>query len=507
LYLAPQIGLIDKPNALRKIHKNSVPVGGGIVIFLTTTLVFLAVCLLLNNFNKLLLTNIIVPLLGGSAFLVAVGLADDKWELSGKIKLFSQIAVATVLIVFARNFSTISVFGFQYDLGHLFYPLGILWFVGLINAVNFLDGADGVCSTAGIFMSLGAAILAFITGQTAIALLAIIFAGSLAGFLFWNFPPAKVYLGDTGSMLIGFVTGTLLLKACTVDNRTIHIIPPLVVATIPFFDLVLSFFRRISSGRGLFSPDRGHIHHRLLVKFGSVRKILLHFAVYFTLCVLAACISMKQNDDWISLLVFVTLPCGMILTRLFGWEESNILVGRMIQPFVKRFNKTHYEKTGELFCYQGNGPWKHLWLELLSVLKRYHCVKANMNINIPSHHESYIAKWKQGKEKKDDFIFIRYCIPFLKQHQEFGSLDMLFDPLKISAADILEIAPKLEEICVNYIMEYMQHAEKNPGAATFDPTVYFLRFDSRPFNSRFAKNSDSKIQLLPENAEPVGKPK
>jgi UDP-GlcNAc:undecaprenyl-phosphate GlcNAc-1-phosphate transferase len=497
---------VDKPDSLRKIHTKPIPVGGGVVLFLTTVVVFF-VCggFASKGFHSLINAKIILPLFLTSGFIVAVGLADDKWELSGKIKLFSQVIVATILIIFAGEYSTISFFGTQYHLGHLFYPLGILWFVGLINAINFLDGADGVCSTAGLLMSLTAAVLAMITGQTAIVLTAVIFAGALLGFLFCNFPPAKVYLGDTGSMLIGLVVGTLLLRSCTVENRVINIVPPLAVVTIPIFDLVLSFFRRISSGRGLFSPDRGHIHHRLLVRLKNIRIVLLYFALFFTLCGTAAVVSLKYQNDWAAVGVMILLPCGMILTRLFGWEEMNVLIGQIVNRFAKHWNKTNYGKTGEVFCYQGNGPWKELWMKIVTFLKQYHCVKAYLDINIPSHHENYIAKWKfQDKSHHDDFIFLNICLPFLEHDRKVGALDMYFDPRWISVKEILEIAPQLENICVSYITDYMRQVDHHHfSPETFNPEIYFLRFDFLPMSrSQGGKNANEETSHIPIKVKP-----
>ena len=458
--LARRFDMVDRPDTLRKVHKKPIPVGGGVILFLTTILVF-AGCLLYAASSTFPFRKIVPSIFIASAILVIVGLVDDRWELSGKIKIFSQIAAVSILLIFAKDYSTISLLGVEYDLGHMFYPLGIIWFVGLINAVNFLDGADGVASTAGIFMSLAAAIMSLMTGQTTVAIIAIIFTGALLGFLLCNFPPAKVYLGDTGSMLIGLVTGILLLRASMTDNHVIRIAPPLAVALIPIFDLTLSFFRRVSSGRGLFAADRCHIQHRLLLRFNGERKTLAVLSVLFALSGVAGCIGIYTGSDWLPLGAFCLLPCGLVLTHLFGWEDTAVLIRRIVNQYRKWRNSPIYRRQGMAFHYQGNRAWHKLWYMLLTSMRQYDCARIKLDINIPSVHEYYMAKWECGNtDNRDNVVFLNIRIPLMDGAHAIGMLSIWFDPQNVSLEISMEIASRLKKLCVDYITEHVHTVEQ-----------------------------------------------
>ena len=475
--LAIKVGLVSRPDANRRLHKEPIPLGGGVVVFLMTLITLVGISTFADesvSISALVSSKIIFPLLVSATILVCVGLADDKWELSGRAKLLSQIVVATIVIIFAKEFSTISVFGAEIELGHMFYPLGVLWLVGIINAVNFLDGADGVASTAGIFMSLTVGAFAVITGQTTILIISVVFAGALLGFLFCNFPPAKVYLGDAGSTLIGLVTGVLIIRACTVEDRVIHILPPLAVAIIPVFDAFLSFYRRMSSGRGLFSPDRAHIHHRFLLIFQCNQKILRCFSLFFLLGGCVACLGMYHRNDWFSLAAVMMIPCVLIFTGLFGKEEMRTLLERFRYEWKKRMHKKNDEDDlGMMLRFQGNGPWDELWQELVTTIKSVSCHKVSLDVNIPFLHESFIGRWDNPDVQTHDKILVYYIIPLFYDNQKVGTLviSLSVDKRKDRSdadnqRDIMKnFADEISELCIRQIADYV-NTEKHIGTET-----------------------------------------
>ena len=463
-FWAIKFGLVAHPDANRRLQKKPIPLGGGVVVFLMTLITLAGIGIFSEgsvSMTAVTSSKILLPLLISAVILVSVGLADDIRELKGRTKLLSQMAVATIVMVFAGDFTTISIFGFQVDLGHMFYPLGVFWLVGLINAVNFLDGADGVASTAGIFMTLSAGAFAFITGQTTVFIISVVFAGALFGFLLCNFPPAKVYLGDSGSMLIGLVTGVLLIRSCTVENRVIHILPPVAVAIIPIFDTCLSFYRRMSSGRGIFSPDRAHIHHRFLLIFESNRKILGWFSVFFLLGSVVACLGMQYRNDWFPLAVIIAIPSVLILSGLCGREEMMILWERFRYQWEKRMHKKD-DKDGSIGAnlrYQGQGPWDELWQDLTSSLASEHCRchKAYIDINIPFLHESYIGRWDNPGAMSDNEALISYVIPLLYGHQKVGTLELTSNVNDQFTSDaMLVFADEIKELCIKYIADFIR---------------------------------------------------
>ena len=489
---AIKAGLVAHPDANRRLQKTTIPLGGGIVVFGVTLIVLVGLGALSDesvSISALASSKILFPLLTAAAVLVCVGMADDKWELKGRTKLLSQIVVATMVIAFAGDFTTISIFGTQIDLGHLFYPLGILWLVGMINAVNFLDGADGVAATAGIFMVLTVSVFAVITGQTTVFLISVVFAGALLGFLLCNFPPAKVYLGDAGSTLIGLVTGVLLIRSCTVENHVIHILPPLAVAIIPILDACFSFYRRMSSGRGLFAPDRAHIHHRLLVRFQCNRKILRVFSLFFLSGGVVAGLGMHDRNDWFPLAVVIMTPCVLIVTGWFGREETLTFLERLRHQWKKRILRKKDRNIGVMYRYQGDGPWDELWEDLTSTLSGVSCHKASLDINIPFLHESWIGRldnpdvWFHhqsvaGHNAPFD-ILISYAIPLLYGRQKVGMLEISLCGNDLFPHDATHgIADNISELCVKYITDFIRsknHLETIPSVfAPAAPQSQFL---------------------------------
>ena len=509
-FWAIHVGLVDHPDDGRRLQAKPIPLGGGAVVFAVTLIVLIGLGALSDesvSISALLSSKILLPLLGSAALLVCVGLADDKWELQGRTKLLSQIVTASIVIAFARDFSVISLFGTELELGHAFYPLGVIWLVGLINAVNFLDGADGVAATAGIFMTLTAGVFAVITGQTTVFIITVVFAGALSGFLSCNFPPAKVYLGDAGSTLIGLVAGVLLIRSCTVENHVVPILLPFAVAIIPVFDALLSFYRRMSSGRGLFAPDRAHIHHRFLLRFQCNWKILRVFSVFFLSGGVVACLGMHHRNDWFPLAVVMTVPGVLIFSGLFGKEEMLTLWGRFRYEWKKRMHRNHDrdDDIGVMSRYQGDGPWDELWLDLKSSLTGVPCHKIHLDIDIPFLHESYVGHWESPEffappaQKTEMKSHWECSLPFVYENKQVGRLDVTLDAcmnskfalfhqaneLNLVFAGYLE---ELNQICMKYIEDFI--SEKKHSI----PQPVFLK-------RRAGTDEQFSEVLLPENKD------
>ena len=485
---APKFGLVDKPDQQRKIHKQAVPVGGGVVIFL----MFVLFSLLASFFpldvptNVDVIRRIFLPVCIASLILVCVGLVDDRFGMKGKVKLAFQVLAASILIACAREYSQIILFGYVFDLGHLFYPLGVIWLVGMINAINLLDGADGVASTTGFCMTITIACLASINGHVGLFYIAIAFSGVIFGFFLCNRPPARVYLGDTGSMFIGFTVGILLLRVSVVGNRDIYVISPLAVALIPILDSVFAIVRRKNSGRGIFSPDRGHIHHRLLIKFGKNYETLGILILLILPGCIAAIAGTYFRNDWIPALTCIVVVVAAAITGIFGREELKIIIHRVANRFRKRLQRDKYDQTGEVFHFQGNGPWELLWGDFIPALKRFHCVRAHLDINMPFLHEDYSSEWENMELHNKSKFNLSCSVPLVCESQKVGMLNMTFDTCLISNVEALQIVTDMSDFCVKYIADYINQKIQNGTISrkyieikdVQKTEVSFLRFDS-----------------------------
>ena len=254
-------GLVDIPNE-RKIHKNPVSRLGGIAIWSSTMLTFLLLVILSYYPYGSLLSGI---LLGGSLMFL-LGLVDDVYNLNAKFKLFIQIAIVTVVYLLGVKIDTIiNPFGGVFELGWLSYPITLLWIVGICNAVNFIDGVDGLAGSVITVNSITLAIVAVsMTPSNSIsALIAFILAGSMLAFLAYNFNPAKIFMGDSGALFAGFLLASLSITG-VMKTATLAIFLPFVVLAVPIMDITFSSLRRILKGTSPFVADSEHIHHKLL---------------------------------------------------------------------------------------------------------------------------------------------------------------------------------------------------------------------------------------------------
>lgn len=254
-------GLVDLPNE-RKIHKKPVSRLGGVAIWSSTMLTFLLLVFLSYYPYGSLLSGI---LLGGSLMFL-LGLVDDVYNLNAKFKLFIQIAIVTIVYLLGVKIDTIvNPFGGFFQLGWLSYPITLLWIVGICNAVNFIDGVDGLAGSVITVNSITLAIVAVsMTPSNSIsALIAFILAGSMLAFLAYNFNPAKIFMGDSGALFAGFLLASLSITG-VMKTATLAIFLPFVVLAVPIMDITFSSLRRILKGTSPFVADAEHIHHKLL---------------------------------------------------------------------------------------------------------------------------------------------------------------------------------------------------------------------------------------------------
>lgn len=266
--LAVACGVLDQPHA-RRVHTTPTPRWGGLAMFAGFVITVFAMAPLRHwvfgdAYQNILNTKVIGVLLG-ALLMTAIGALDDKYNVPAKLKLLGQIAAASMLVlVFDVRF----IVAFGVDLKE-FYWLGpiltILWVVAVTNTINLIDGLDGLAAGISGIAALTFVIISMvIKGTFGEALLAAALVGVCLGFLRYNFHPAKVFMGDAGSHFLGFTIAALsVLQNWKVATGVAFVIPVLILA-VPIFDTVFAILRRLRHGQPIFSPDKGHLHHRLL---------------------------------------------------------------------------------------------------------------------------------------------------------------------------------------------------------------------------------------------------
>lgn len=484
--LATRFGMVDHPDNVRKLQKMPVPVGGGLVVFLvmTTVMTLLFFCQDRTGFQTVVSANLLLPLIIVSPFIIVVGIVDDARGISGKTKLLCQIIAATVIIGFAKYYSEITYFGIELNLHHLFYPLAIFWVIGMVNAINLLDGADGVAVTVSFFMTLATAGLAFVNGHAGIVLICLGLAGCLLGFFVHNRPSAKVYLGDTGSMFIGLILATLMLRASVESDKTISICGPLAIALIPIVDSVFAVIRRTNTGRTIFSPDRGHIHHLLSQKTSSPYGVLLLLSLLVIPGCVAAVAGTYYRNDLIPVAVSAVVLIAAAVLDLFGRREFFILLGRSSGRFCKCFYKEKYRlKNGEVYHIQGNGPWKEIWNRLIPLVREYPCRRLQLDINMPHRNEDFFGEWENVTERENAQP-ISCSISLKVEDRRVGTLRIFFENRGVNRDPLLILASELSSICEMSIAQYLEFGELDDAFCT-------LSFDSIVMEPAFRKPEES----------------
>lgn len=320
-------GVVDRPNA-RRVNLQPVPRGGGVAVVLA----FLAVATVLVVVNErlgmvrtpvALDTGQMVALLGGGAAAAALGAVDDYLDLRARWQLVGQVALAVGAVVLGIDIAFVNnPFGAGQIRFNETFAAGftILWILGMVNSVNFIDGLDGLSSGIALIASvtLGVISLTADINQPFVALLCFVLAGSLLGFLRWNFHPAAIFTGTSGTMFVGYTLAILSILGSA------KVAVALLVLGVPIIDTFWIIVRRVLAGRSPFTPDRGHIHHRLLDLGLSHRQtVVLIYAICAALGVLSLVLS-GANQVYAFLGVLVGTGVILLFLAWGGFRESGL---------------------------------------------------------------------------------------------------------------------------------------------------------------------------------------
>lgn len=254
----------DDPSDPRKIHTGSIPRLGGVGIFwsLALTMGGAALVLRLGDFAT---ATFAPPLLVAWGLCHFVGLYDDFKSIRARWKLVLQLVAATILMAGGFHFRSLALPSSTVSLGVLSYPVSLVWIVGVTNAVNMIDGMDGLAGGLSAIAAFTFGVIYATMGNFAAALAAFALAGAIGGFLLHNYPPARIFMGDSGSLFLGIGLATLPLLHRGTLTQTAGLLPGITILLIPIFDVFVSMVRRAKRGTSVMSPDREHVHHKLML--------------------------------------------------------------------------------------------------------------------------------------------------------------------------------------------------------------------------------------------------
>jgi UDP-N-acetylmuramyl pentapeptide phosphotransferase/UDP-N-acetylglucosamine-1-phosphate transferase len=331
-------GIMDVPGP-RKVHKSPVPRIGGVVIVVATLALVLPVLALDNSIGEAFreIAPSLMTLLAASVLVFAVGLLDDIRGVRAAIKLVCLIAASLAVCLTGSRVQTISMAPwFTLDLGWAAWPVTVLWIVGVTVGMNFIDGLDGLAAGIAAVVCGTTAAFALISGQWAMAVLMLALLGSLTGFLFFNFNPAKVFLGDCGSMFLGFIlaAGSVICQAKT--STLIGIALPACALGVPIVDAAFTMVRRgLLDRRSVFAAERGHIHHRLLgLGLRQRHVVIIIYGVTLATAVLGLAAMTMRHTEAIAVFVGV-LVLLLVVFQLVGAARVGDTVTAIKRDFAR----------------------------------------------------------------------------------------------------------------------------------------------------------------------------
>jgi UDP-GlcNAc:undecaprenyl-phosphate GlcNAc-1-phosphate transferase len=446
--LAWRWDLLDRPDGRRKIHGRATPLTGGLAVCLSCFGALAVVYLTSDSFRACCLVehSALSGLFLGAVALCAIGVADDIGSLRGRYKLLGQVLIVLAVLSQMGLPRAVRVFDWEMELGILAGPFLFVWLLAVVNALNLIDGMDGLLTSVGLLFSTAIAAAALMRGQEAVAAVAIALAGTLAGFLPFNWPRASIFLGDSGSMFIGIILGTLAVLGTRPAADVVAPLPATVLLTIPLFDTVAAFLRRTLTGQSIYTTDRGHIHHCLLRADLSHRGVLVALWLLCLVPAAGAVAAVALHSDLYAVGAALAVVVFLVRQRIFGHAELELLHKRLLAlagSWVRRRPRSQARQIEVRF--QGSTDWRDLWNDLLACAPRLHLVALRFNVNAPALHEGYHASW-EGTGHDDEAGLWRAEIPLVAAGQTVGRLEVTGQPAgRPVSAKLGEVAKVLEQ--------------------------------------------------------------
>lgn len=321
-------GLLDLPDGERRMHDGPIPRLGGIGVFAALLIAAATAASLESKAHLILLLPFIVSVGIGATMLFAVGLVDDLVGVSPLLKIVVQSLAAVIVWHYGFQMAALVLPGGQVvTLGHFGLPLVILWIVGLSNAFNLVDGADGLAGGVAVIALVATACSALVLHNTVVFWCSVALLGAMLGFLRFNFPPAKIFLGDSGSLVVGFLLAVLTVKGMTRRDGAVFALGPIFALSYPLLDTGIAMLRRWLRGEPLSRADGRHIHHQLIkVGLGPRQSLGLLLALSSIVAVLGVSASLAPPEFTIALALVGAAMLVILLVYGARWLQYHELL-------------------------------------------------------------------------------------------------------------------------------------------------------------------------------------
>jgi UDP-GlcNAc:undecaprenyl-phosphate GlcNAc-1-phosphate transferase len=443
--LACRVGLVDRPDGRRKLHRCPIPVAGGPAIFAAVTLALVAALPPAGAVDDLAprFPPHLISLFFAALVICAVGVADDFGRLRGRHKLVGQCAAVAIVIASGVQVRSIHFLGWGFDLDWMSIPFTAFFLLGAINSLNLLDGMDGLLGSVAFIICLALGAMAFYAGQTTTACVALAMAGALFAFLLFNFPPASLFLGDSGSMLVGLIVGDLAISSSLKGPATVALAFPMGLLIIPIFDTTAAIIRRKLTGRSLYTTDRGHLHHCLMQRLTNQRVVLLVVSACCLLTAGGAFASLVYGNELVVLCTALMVIGVLVTTRLFGHAEC-LLVKKRLTGFLASFFQMRGERRFRRMDVHMHGTihWKALLDRVAEHAFDLNLKTVHLDVSVPALNEEYHAQWDRFEKEVEGRLW-RAEVPLMFGGNLVGALSVSgfpdAEPLAVKVAALAQM--------------------------------------------------------------------
>lgn len=329
--LAPGLGMMDVPDGRRKAHRHATPLLGGVAVYVGLLGMWPTIRWVGESLPGDDLNNADFPstLLLCAGLYCLLGWWDDRVGLRPWQKFLGQFLAGLPFIFLHGSIQSVDLLGVHLALGSFGVPVTIFWLLACVNAINLIDGLDGLASSVVLIGVVTIGSISLMTGNAGVATLSLTLAGVLVGFLIHNLPPAKIFLGDAGSMPLGFLLAALSINSLSKTAVGLTLALPVVIMSVPMFDTCMAILRRKLNGRAITEPDRQHIHHVLLDRGLTPRQTLSTIALVCLAIAGAAIGSVYCQQDMIAWVVATSIIGLLVCGRVFGHHEMMLVVRRI----------------------------------------------------------------------------------------------------------------------------------------------------------------------------------
>jgi UDP-GlcNAc:undecaprenyl-phosphate GlcNAc-1-phosphate transferase len=435
--------LFDKPSQ-RKVHSYPIPILGGVAIYLAFCLPFVLSLIYPNQVQHILLLHrqqALGLLLGGS-LVFGLGLWDDLAKLTPAIKFAGQILAALFAYYVANIRIEVLAVQSMHDLplGWLSMPVTVLWFLLVTNAINLIDGLDGLAAGVTFFASLILMILCFSSNYLLASLGFAALAGTTLGFLRYNFNPASIFMGDSGSYFLGFTMAALSILASMKSHATVAILIPIIALGLPLFDVILAPIRRFIVGKDMFKPDKEHVHHRLIkMGFDQRKAVLIMYGITIFMGLLAL-MQVYLKDIKIGFTLFVLGLAVFLGIRKLGYFEY-WAVDKIIGYFHDVADEMGLKKGRRTFlnrqiAISQASSLDDLWAEVLEALQVLRVDEANLILEDAdlsgnaNNHYSWADNESVQDPEDSQHRMLRIELPLVNLNKSYGMLVIKKDILQ-----------------------------------------------------------------------------